>query len=281
MASADAVRIESAGDGDAERGRAAEPTAGRQIGLGLDVHGADGRSARSALSSASRRGRRETRARAEALRLRRRSDRDVPPAHVQRAVAPCRPSCFALRPRSAIDADRERRHAVHDRVLTEEDHLAVRGSRRHADRSPSARTAPASQRLPSEPSGSAIASSAARASARSSATRASTRAFAPSAPSRGRPPRRRASRRVFAAEDAAEERFGGGVSAHLGDERRALALADVVADRLARRARVAERAEQVVAELERDAERTPVARELRDARVATRRRGARRSRAAR
>ena len=47
--------------------------------------------------------------------------------------------------------------------------------------------------------------------------------------------------RIGPAEDPREERLRLGVPSHLGDERGALSLADVVADRLARRGRVPER----------------------------------------
>ena len=200
------------------------------------------------------------------------ADRDVPAAHEQAA----RPVLerHGVRARAAVDADGDRRHAVHDGVLAEQDHLAARVSDTahqlrlwvRATTALEAAPVPRRQRRPVE-GDARLAALAPRFAPRCGAATPRSlqtndggshlvvaRVRAPEDATRAlRPPRGR----------------------RLDDERRPLAGAEIVARRLAGGCGIAEDAEEVVAQLERDAERIGERARARRSRLSLRPRGAR------
>src|SRR5690606_36438863 len=125
-------------DGDAQRRRAAETAARRKLGVGLDAHG--GRGERPGLA---RRGEKIAKRSRYGARRDPLLHLEVPALHQQNAALAFERSGLGRRP--SIDAHGDRRNAVDDRVLPEQDRLAAgRAPPRHAERSPSAPMAPKS-----------------------------------------------------------------------------------------------------------------------------------------
>ena len=240
IASGAADGIERARDRDAERRRAAEPAARRQVGLRLDVDGADGRYAGRALRLARRREQAAKRA-----RERRRvvvtcvAHGDVPAADVHDALrvrvgAARVASAQAPRSMPTASAGTPYTTACSPKRITFP--CAVP---RLMPTSPRAREPrPRATACPRDASRQAPSPRARRAPRRAAPRRAPRRAPSrPTSPSPSRPRRPRHPTRRGAPSTRREQRLGARVPAHLDDERGALALADVVADGLARRAR--------------------------------------------
>ena len=247
------ARVECARDRDADRRRAPEPAARRQIGVDLDVDGAcDGDGPRGGVEQRAKGAR-------QVVLARRPRGRRCSIRCTSSRLGPVLAGAAPRRARPALDADRERRDAVDDRVLAEQDDLApgdagpmlisstLRQGLDGALRA-SARPAWASVGAARGPRATRAISASIRASTRARAPHARWRATASasssvastSATRRARGPAHRAAR-------ASRRR--------LDDERGALALAQVAPAGLPVATRIAERAEQVVAQLERDAER--------------------------